>query len=302
MTSIRPFLEMIRFSHTLFALPFALLSAVWAWSTPFPNGEPVPFRWQQIVGIVSCMVFARSAAMAFNRLVDRDIDAVNPRTSMRHLPSGILTVVQVTWFTVINGIAFVGSCLWFLPNRWPLYLAVPVLIFLMGYSYAKRFTTWCHYWLGAALMLAPVCAWIAIRGESLMAWPRDLLPAVGLGLSVFLWVGGFDMIYACQDADFDQQHKLRSIPARWGVKGALRLAALSHGSMLLLQAALPWLFPQLGLGWIYLTGVLAVAALILYEHSLVRPHDLSRVNLAFFHVNAIISLGLLVLGTLDTFW
>ena len=302
MNSLSAMLAMIRFSHTLFALPFAILSAIWAWATPFPNQQAVPFRWQQVVGILCCMVFARSAAMAFNRLVDRHIDAVNPRTATRHLPAGTLKVKSVFWFTCCNSVGFIASCFWFWPNPWPVYLCIPVLMFLLGYSYAKRFTAWSHYWLGAALWLAPLCAWIAIRGQVLWENPTDLLPAAALGLAVFLWVGGFDVIYACQDVDFDRNHNLRSLPVRWGVVGALRGAALSHILMLITLAALPFAFPQLGLHWIYLSGLVLVAVLIGFEHFLVRPDDLSRVNLAFFHVNVVISLGLLVVGTLDVIW
>lgn len=302
MNSLSAMLAMIRFSHTLFALPFAILSAIWAWATPFPNQQAVPFRWQQVLGILCCMVFARSAAMAFNRLVDRHIDANNPRTATRHLPAGRLTVKSVFWFTCCSSVGFIASCFWFWPNPWPVYLCIPVLLFLLGYSYAKRFTAWSHYWLGAALWLAPLCAWIAIRGQVLWENPTDLLPAATLGLAVFLWVGGFDVIYACQDVDFDRNHNLRSLPVRWGVVGALRGAALSHILMLITLAVLPFAYPQLGLHWIYLSGLVLVAVLIGFEHFLVRPDDLSRVNLAFFHVNVVISLGLLVVGTLDVIW
>jgi 4-hydroxybenzoate polyprenyltransferase len=153
-----------------------------------------------------------------------------------------------------------------------------------------------------ALMLAPVCVWIALRGEILLADPVDILPAALLGLAVFTWVGGFDIIYACQDADFDRQQKLHSIPARLGVPGALQLAAASHLATVLLLGALLWLCPQVPFGWIFGLGIGAVAGLLVYEHALVRPDDLTRVNLAFFNVNTIISLGLLVLGVVDLFW
>jgi 4-hydroxybenzoate polyprenyltransferase len=181
----------------------------------------------------------------------------------------------------------------------PIVLSVPVLLFLLGYSYAKRFTSLAHFWLGVALMLAPVCAWIALRGEILLVRPADILPAVLLGLAVLAWVSGFDIIYACQDADFDRGAKLHSVPARLGVAGALRLAAACHFVTLILLAALPLLCPEIGLGWIYGGGVVVVAALLIYEHALVKPSDLTRVNAAFFNVNAIISLGLLIVGTVD---
>lgn len=156
------------------------------------------------------MVFARSAAMAFNRLVDRGIDADNPRTARRHIPAGLLSVWAVTRFTILSSLAFVAATLIFLPNTLPVILSVPVLLVLLGYSYAKRFTAWCHYWLSAALMLSPLAAWIAIRGT--VEWPPVLIAAV-----VFFWVGGFDILYSCQDAEFDQERQLFSIPSRWGV-------------------------------------------------------------------------------------
>jgi 4-hydroxybenzoate polyprenyltransferase len=294
--TIRHLLEMIRFSHTLFALPFALLAAVMAWTTKTAGGAGVPFRWQHLLGILVCMVGARSAAMAFNRLADRRIDAANPRTKMRHLPAGTLSVASVVLFTIASSAVFIAGTLLFLPNRLPLCLALPVLLFLLGYSLTKRFTSLAHFWLGAALMLAPVSAWIALRGEILMQHPFDILPAVILGAAVLSWVAGFDIIYACQDAQFDIGAKLRSVPAAVGIPAALRIAAACHLVSLLLLLALPLVCP---LGWIYLAGIAAVAALLIYEHLLVRPTDLSRVNAAFFNVNAVISIGLFVVGTID---
>ncbi|MBW3539681.1 MAG: putative 4-hydroxybenzoate polyprenyltransferase [Planctomycetes bacterium] len=281
---VRRLLELIRFSHTVFALPFALLAAVLAWARP----EEV-FRVRELAGIVLCMVFARSAAMAFNRLVDRRFDAENPRTSGRHLPAGLLSVPAVVAFTVLSAGGFVASTLLFLPNRWPLYLALPVLAFLLGYSYAKRFTAWCHYWLSAALMLAPVAAWLAIRGT---VEP----PALLLAATVFFWVGGFDIIYACQDVEFDRRSRLLSLPARWGVPAALRTALVSHA---LTVACLVGLWVAADLGPIFLAGIVIVAALLAWEHALVRPDDLRRVNVAFFQINAVISLGLLAAGVAD---
>jgi 4-hydroxybenzoate polyprenyltransferase len=283
---IRLMLEMIRFSHTLFALPFALLAAVMAW-----NLEPRPaFRARDLLGVVLCMAFARSAAMAFNRLADRRLDALNPRTQGRHLPAGLLSVGAVTCFAAACAALFVVSTLLFWPNRLPLLLALPVLAFLCAYSFTKRFTTLAHFWLGAALMLAPVAAWIAVRGE--LAWP----PVV-LGVGVLLWVAGFDIIYACQDYEVDSRQGLRSIPARLGIARSLRLAAACHLGMVLVLLALPLVLPSLGA--IYLAGIAAVGLLLAYEHWLVRPDDLSRVNLAFFHVNAVVSIGLLAVTALD---
>lgn len=284
---MRKLLELVRFSHTLFALPFALLSAVLAWRGP--QGAFSGFQWLQLLGIVLCMVFARSAAMAFNRVVDRNIDALNARTASRHLPAGLLSVKSVVLFTVLCSVGFIASTLLFLPNIWPIVLSVPVLAFLLGYSYAKRFTSWCHYWLAAALMLSPLAAWIAIRGE--LDWPPVWLAAV-----IFFWVGGFDIIYACQDVDFDRERRLHSVPSRWGIPAALRIALISH---VLTIACLVGLWRQAELGYVFLAGVIFVAVLLAYEHSLVRPDDLSRVNLAFFQVNAVISVGLLLVGLVD---
>jgi 4-hydroxybenzoate polyprenyltransferase len=291
------FLEMIRFSHTIFALPFALLAAVMAWTAGARGEPPVAWRWRELVGIVLCMAAARSAAMAFNRIADWRFDARNPRTQARHIPAGTLSLAGVAAFAVGCSIVFVLATLLFLPNRLPLYLSLPVLAFLLGYTFTKRFTAAAHFWLGAALMLAPVSAWIAIRGQQVVDHPLDLLPAVVLGGAVLLWVAGFDIIYACQDVDFDVAQGLHSVPARLGVPRALRLAALCHLGMVILLAVLPWVYPHLG--WIYLSGIAAVAMLLAYEHRLVRPDDLTRANVAFFQINAVVSIGLFVVASLD---
>ena len=281
---IRQLLEMIRFSHTLFALPFALLAAAMAWTS---GG----FCFKDLLGILVCMAAARSAAMAFNRLVDRRIDAANPRTKKRHLPAGTLSTSSVVIFTVVSSLIFVAGTLLFLPdNRLPLYASAPVLAFLFAYSFTKRFTMLSHFWLGAALMLAPLAAWVAIRGD--LAWPPVIL-----GIAVMFWVAGFDIIYACQDVDFDKRARLRSVPARFGVAGALRLAALCHLATVIMLFLLAWVFPAFG--WLYLAAVAAITVLLIYEHSIVRADDLSRVNQAFFNVNAVISVGLFIVGTVD---
>lgn len=278
----RRYLELIRFSHTVFALPFALLAGLLAW-------REVPFQWRHLGGLLLCMVFARSAAMAFNRLVDRRYDARNPRTAGRHLPSGQLSVAGVWAFVLFCSAAFMASTLLFLPNLQPLILSVPVLLFLLGYSYAKRFTSWCHYWLSAALMLSPIATWIAITGT--LAPPPLWLAGV-----IFFWVGGFDILYATQDAEFDRQQGLRSLPARLGIHRALRWARISH---VLTVVCLAGFAVSASLGTVFAAGVVAVALLLAYEHSLVRPDNLQQVNVAFFNVNAVISLGLLALGALD---
>lgn len=287
---IADFLGMIRFSHTLFALPFALAALVLAWR------ETDRLRWPDwaldLAGIVVCMVLARSTAMAFNRLVDHRYDAANPRTANRHLPTGRLSRSVVWTFTGLCAVGFVLSTFHFVlhnANWWPVYLSVPVLLFICAYSWTKRFTALSHFWLGASLMLAPVATWLAITG-GLAAAP------VLLGLAVLCWVAGFDIIYACQDVDFDRRTGLHSIPAWLGVVNALRLSGLCHLAMLGLLVAVG---VAANLGWVYFAGIVLVAVLLTYEHWLVRPDDLSRVNAAFFHVNAVISVGLLALIAAD---
>jgi 4-hydroxybenzoate polyprenyltransferase len=197
----------------------------------------------------------------------------------------------VVVFTLLCSVGFVLGTVLFLPrNPLPLYASLPVLLFLFAYSFTKRFTALAHFWLGAALMLAPLAAWVAVRGE--LAWP----PIV-LGLAVMLWVAGFDVIYACQDVGFDKQARLHSIPARLGVAKALRFAGLCHMGMIVLLIVLLPIYRHFD--GVYLAGVLGIAGLLVYEHSLVRPNDLARVNRAFFHVNAVVSLGLFLIGSID---
>ena len=295
--TLRSYLELVRFSHTIFALPFALMAAILAFQAPAGAATSPADWWRRGLGVVLCMVTARTAAMAFNRLVDRSFDAANPRTAMRHLPRGDLGVGEVFGLVVASCGAFIAATLLFLPNWLPLVLSVPVLAWLLGYSYAKRFTMLAHGWLGAALGMAPVAAWIAIRGEAMLANPVDGLPAFILGLAVTTWVAGFDIIYACQDAAFDANQGLHSIPARLGVPRALTLAASLHVVTLAILATLPLVVPQLGA--VYWGTLVAIAALLVWEHSLVRPDDLSRVNQAFFTANAAIGLLLLVAIAID---
>ena len=296
---------MIRFSHTLFAMPFAMLALVMAWAmSPTDTTNSVAesagwmearfpgLRWIDLVGVLLCMVCARSAAMAFNRIVDRFVDAENPRTRERHLPTGVVSVWAATALTIVASIGFVAVTLLFLPrNPLPFVCAVPVLIFLLGYSWAKRFTDLSHYWLGAALGLAPVGAWVVVRATFLEPAPWLLAVAVAC------WVGGFDIIYACQDTEFDRRRGLHSLPARFGNRVALRLAAVSHGVMLMLLALMPMVYtPFHSPTWFI--GLAAVGVLLAIEHRLVTPDDLARVNVAFFHVNVLVSFGLLAIGTL----
>jgi 4-hydroxybenzoate polyprenyltransferase len=282
---VRPYFELIKFSHTLFALPFALLGAALA----AHDEAGWHGRVRDWVGILLCMATARSAAMAFNRLADRRFDELNPRTASRHLPAGLLNVRAVAVFTFMCALAFIASTLMFLPNRLPLYLSIPVLLWLFCYSYSKRFTSLAHFWLGISLSLAPIAAWIALKAD--LEWPP-----VMLALAVLLWVSGFDIIYACQDVEFDRSAGLRSVPKTFGIRRALQIAAACHALMILPLVGLGLVYP---LGPIYFLGVAAVAALLIYEHALVRPDDLSRVNVAFFQVNIVISIGLLIVAVTD---
>ena len=281
---IRLYLELVRFSHTIFALPFALIAALLAWQSE-------PFRSVDAIGILLAMIFARTAAMAFNRLVDRHIDARNPRTRTRHLPAGTLSVASVILLTGVSSLAFLATTLLFLirepANPWPAILGLPVLLFILGYSLAKRFTSLAHYWLGVALMLAPIAAWIAIKGLN------ELTAPLLLGGAVAFWVGGFDILYACQDTEFDRQHGLHSLPARFGIPLSLRIAAVAHLIMVGFLVAHGVASPDLGT--IYFAGLIGIFVMLVYEHRLVRPDDFTRVNQAFFHVNGVISIGLLLL-------
>ncbi len=260
---------MIKWEHSIFALPFALCGAMLA-ARGWPSAH-------QLVWIVVCMVSARSAAMAFNRLADSKIDAANPRTRSRALPAGLLTRSFVAGFVVVSCMVFLlGAAML---NRLTLALAPVALAIVLLYSYAKRFTRWSHLVLGLALGIAPAAAWIAVRGS---LDPRILL----LTGAVTFWVGGFDVLYACQDYDFDCQAGLFSVPRAFGIPAALWIARSMHVLMLLLLLALISVF---GLGKLAALGVLAVALLLIYEHSLVSAADLSRLNAAFFTMNGVIS-------------
>jgi len=263
--------RMIRFSHSVFALPFALASVALA-------GQLGRVTGRQVLWIVVAMVAARSAAMGFNRLADQETDARNPRTAGRELPRGLLSRGEVGVLVAVSVAAFVFAA----ARLNPLCLALsPVaLAIVLGYSYTKRFTAASHLVLGLSLALGPVGAWLAIRGR------LEALPLV-LGLAVTLWVAGFDTIYACQDVEFDRREGLRSIPARLGVARALAVARGLHVAAVLLLLGLYWLAP---LHPLYLAGVAGVAALLAFEHTLVRPDDLSRVMQAF-NLNGWVSLG-----------
>ena len=260
---------MIKWEHSIFALPFALCGAMLA-----AGGWPTA---HQLAWIIVAMVAARSAAMAFNRVADAAIDAANPRTRTRALPAGALTPAFVTTFVVVSSGIFVLAASQL--NHLSLILSPVALAVLLLYSYTKRFTRWSHLVLGFALGIAPAAAWIAVRGS---LDPRILL----LTAAVTFWVGGFDVLYACQDYEFDRDSNLHSIPRYIGIRGALIVARLFHLVMLSLLIALLVTF---GLGKLAVAGVVAVALLLLYEHSLVHPTDLSKLNAAFFTMNGVIS-------------
>jgi len=290
---LRTYLELVRFSHTIFAMPFAIMSGMIAARIELAeNPQLSPFHWLKLAaGIIACMATARTAAMAFNRLVDREIDARNPRTADRHLPKGLVSVSDVQRLVYLSSALFVASTLLFLPNWLPAALSLPVLAWLLGYSYAKRFTPFAHVWLGAALGLTPLAAWIAVRGPAVLSNPFDIGPALVLALAVTAWVAGFDTIYACQDAAFDTNEHLQSLPARFGIKGALYISGFFHLLAAVSLLALPQTTTLVGS---YTTWtVWGIAVLLVVEHLLVSSRDLSRVNQAFFTVNAVIGLVLL---------
>ena len=261
---------MIKWEHSIFALPFALTAAVLA-----ANGWPRPM---QLVWIVVCMVSARSAAMAFNRWADASLDAANPRTAMRAIPAGTLTRSFVGGFTIVSALLFVLAASQL--NRLTLLLSPFALAVVLLYSYTKRFTRWSHLFLGLALGIAPSAAWIAVRGT---LDPRILV----LSGAVLFWVAGFDVFYSCQDAEHDRACGLRSVPATLGLAGAFWIARAMHLVMLGLLLWLVHLFALGAAGWV---GVGLVAALLGYEHSIISPRDFSRMNAAFFTLNGIVSI------------
>lgn len=275
--------RMIKLSHSIFAMPFALAAAVLA-------ARQVPVGLDQLVLIVACMVFARSSAMGFNRLVDRDIDAQNPRTVGRELPSGQIGVGAAWAFTLGSAALFVAATALLHPLT--LKLSPVALAVVWGYSLTKRFTALCHLFLGVALALAPTGVWIALTGS----WGP--IPAI-LSAAVGTWVAGFDILYACQDQGFDREHGLHSIPAALGLRGAMVASALLHVVTVGLLIALPWFTP---LGWAYGVGVLLITAVLAYEHWIVGPDDLSRIDKAFFDLNGYVSLLFLAFVAAGSWW
>lgn len=271
MSAIVAFGRMIKFSHSIFAMPFALASAVLA-SREAPT---TPLQWALIV---ACMVTARSAAMGFNRIVDRQLDAKNPRTASREIPSGAVSLSSAVTFTTLAAASFVGLSAWLHPLcGW---LSPVALLVVCGYSYGKRFTALVHLWLGVALGLAPIAAWIAITGTV------SAVPLV-LAAAVCTWVAGFDILYSLQDEDYDRGAGLRSIPAALGQRGAMGVSRVLHVATVGALAALPFLVP---LSWPYWLGLIVIAGVLGWEHSLVKPGDLSRIDKAFFDLNGYVSL------------
>ncbi|MGD1844146.1 MAG: UbiA-like polyprenyltransferase [Salibacteraceae bacterium] len=271
--AIGNYLSLIKFSHTIFALPFALIGFFLAVEL-----TPAELNWKLLGLVVLCMVFARSAAMAFNRYTDRRIDLLNPRTAVREIPSGVIPAPKALGFVILNSVLFI-VCTYFI-NPMCLALSPVALLVVLGYSYTKRFTALCHLVLGLGLSLAPIGAYLAVTGE--FAWMPLLF-----SFTVLCWVSGFDIIYALQDADFDRDNRLHSIPAMLGPKRALLLSKILHlmaGSFIILAG---W-YGQMS--WWYWIGASIFNALLVYQHTLVRPNDLSKVNLAFFTTNGIASL------------
>lgn len=300
MTVVKKYLSLIKFSHTIFAMPFALIgftlglqriqidSNPGQWSLPKLMFEDdlssqgiVLLSYQQIaikfVLVIFCMVFARSAAMAFNRYLDRHFDAKNPRTAIREIPAGVLKADSVLWFTIGSSLLFMLSA-WFI-NPLCFFLSPVALIVVLGYSFTKRFTALCHIVLGVGLSLAPIGAFLAVTGRF------ELLPVL-FSLTVICWVSGFDIIYALQDEEFDKEHQLYSIPAMLGKAKALRVSELLHVVSALLVITAGWYG---SFGWLYWMGVVVFAGMLIYQHSVVKPDDLRRVNLAFMTANGIAS-------------
>lgn len=275
-------LEMIKFSHTVFAFPFALMGVVLA---SLANGT-APTFWQ-IFWVCVAMVGARTAAMGLNRIIDVRIDAENPRTAERHLPSGRVSTAEA-WLMVFAAFGLLLVAAWML-NPLCLKLSPVAIFFLVLYSYCKRFTSMAHIVLGVCLAAAPVGAWIALRGD--IGWP-----VMVLGLAVLFWVAGFDIFYALQDYEFDREKGLFSIPSQFGVKRSFQITRLFHIVMILLLLLLTL---SQGLGVIYLVGVLVVAGLLVYEHLLVKPSDLSRLDAAFFNMNGYISVTIFLFTLAD---
>lgn len=286
---MKSYLSLIKFSHTVFALPFALLGFFLA---TLETGKG--FSWQLLVLVVLCMVFARSAAMAFNRYLDRDIDGKNPRTAAREIPAGIISARSALFFVIANSVLFIATT-WFI-NFLCFVLSPLALLIILGYSYTKRFTYLCHFVLGLGLALAPVGAYLAVSGRF------DLIPVL-YAAAVLLWVSGFDIIYALQDEDFDKSLQLRSVPVKLGRKNALLLSSILHIICALLIVTAGYLLMQQYpvFGWLHWAAAAIFILMLYYQHRLVKPNDLSRVNMAFATTNGFASVVFGVLTILDMY-
>ena len=305
MSVTKKYLSLIKFSHTIFAMPFAMIGfflgvmhyhqqmtaidAAGHASYYDSLGQYFAGQWYIFVLVVLCMVFARSAAMAFNRYLDRAFDEKNPRTAIREIPAGLLKANSVLLFTIINCVLFI-ACTFFI-NRICFYLSPVALAVILGYSYTKRFTPLCHLVLGLGLSLAPIGAYMAVTGRF------ALLPVL-FSFAVIFWVSGFDIIYSLQDEDFDKAEGLYSMPSSLGKGGALRVSQLLH---VLSAACVIAAGFYAGFGWLYWMGVAVFCGMLLYQHSIVRPHDLRRVNLAFITANGIASVVFAVFVIADLF-
>jgi 4-hydroxybenzoate polyprenyltransferase len=279
---MKKYFSLVLFAHSIFALPFAFIGFFLAITTTQHE-----FNWLKLIYMIACMVFARNAAMAFNRYLDRDIDALNPRTAIRDIPAGRISAKKALYFTLINCALFIGTT-WFI-NPLCFYLSPIALFVVLGYSYTKRFTALCHLVLGLGLGLAPLGAYLTITGEF------NIIP-IFYSLAVIFWVSGFDIIYALQDEEFDRQHELKSIPTLLGTKGALRLSELFH-IISAIFVTLPLFY--ISLSWLYILGVVFYIALLIYQHTLVSTKDLSRVDRAFMTTNGVASVIFAVFFLLD---
>ncbi len=279
---MKKYFSLVLFAHSVFALPFAFIGFFLAITTTQHE-----FNWLKLIFMVGCMVFARNAAMAFNRYLDRDIDALNPRTAIRDIPAGRISAKKALYFTLANSALFIATT-WFI-NPLCFYLSPIALLVVLGYSYTKRFTALCHLVLGLGLGLAPLGAYLTITGEF------NIIP-VFYSLAVIFWVSGFDIIYALQDEEFDRKQELKSIPTLLGTKGAIRLSELFH-VISALFVILPLFY--ISLSWLYLLGVIFYIALLIYQHTLVSPKDLSKIDRAFMTTNGVASVIFAVFFLLD---
>lgn len=281
MSTVKNYLSLIKFSHTIFAMPFAMIGFFLAatGSTGYFGLLTQDYRLVilKFLLVIACMIFARSAAMAFNRYLDRQFDAKNPRTAIREIPAGIISADRALWFTIANAVLFIAAT--YFINPLCFYLSPVALLVVLGYSYTKRFTALCHLVLGLGLSLAPIGAYLAVTGYF------DWLPVL-FSFAVIFWVSGFDIIYALQDEEFDRSNQLHSIPAALGKKKALRVSELLH-LLSTTSVVLAGLEGHFG-AW-YWIGVLVFTGMLVYQHSIVKPNDLSRVNLAFMTANGIAS-------------